>query len=162
MTLAYFVLWLMLNGRVTAEVIFVGIVVSVSLDSFVRRVLGIRINLSFPLFLRLLPDALLYAVILVWEIIKANLALIRLILAPRIEVEPCLVRMRTRLRSDAARVALANSITLTPGTLTVGMTGDCFLIHAIDREIAKGLSGSLLERLLLRMERRAGWRKNHG
>ena len=161
MTLVYFILWLTLNGRATSEAVFVGIFVSVGLDWFVRNALGLRSGPPLSVLLRLLPDALLYAAILVWEIIKANFAIIRLVLAPRIEAEPCLVRMRTGLKSEAARVALANSITLTPGTLTVELRGDSLLVHALDRKMAEGLSDSLFERLLLRMERRAGQEDAH-
>ncbi|MBR1671811.1 MAG: Na+/H+ antiporter subunit E [Fretibacterium sp.] len=153
MTLAYFVLWLALNGRVTGEVLILGIPVAVGLDYLMRRALGIRFpSVSVPVLVRLLPGALLYTGALVCEIIKANVAIIRLILAPSIEVEPCLVRLRTKLRTRAARVALANSITLTPGTITVALEGDELLIHALNHEIAEGLADSSFERLLSEME----------
>ena len=60
---------------------------------------------------------------------------------------------RSQLKTNAARVALANSITLTPGTITVSLEGDELLVHALNREIAAGLEGSIFERLLARMER---------
>ena len=75
-----------------------------------------------------------------------------MVLAPHIEVEPCLVRMSTSLKSTAARVVLANSITLTLGTITVELKDDHLLVHALDREIAKGLHRSVFERILGRME----------
>ena len=87
------------------------------------------------------------------EIIRANFAIIRLVLAPDIEVEPCIVKFNTSLKTEAARIALANSITLTPGTITVSLEGDELLVHALNREIAHGLEGSIFEKLLMRMER---------
>ena len=90
--------------------------------------------------------------VLLFEIIKANFAIIKLVLAPEIEVEPCLVKFNTPLKSEGARVALANSITLTPGTITVSLEGSELLVHALNREIADGLEDSLFERLLTRME----------
>ena len=75
-----------------------------------------------------------------------------MVLSPVIEVEPCLIRFRTDLRSEAARVALANSITLTPGTLTVFLEGKDFLIHALDRSMARGVNESIFVRQLRRME----------
>ena len=74
-------------------------------------------------------------------------------LAPQIDVEPCLVKFKTKLKTNAARVAFANSITLTPGTITVSLEGSELLVHALNREIAGGLKGSIFERLLARMER---------
>lgn len=152
MTFVYFVLWLMLNGRVTGEIFILGIPVATGLDCLMRRTLAVRLVPDFLALIRLLPGALLYAGTLVCAIVKANLAMIRLILAPNIEVEPCLVRFRTKLKTNAARVVLANSITLTPGTLTVALEGDELLVHAINHEMAKGLIHSEFERLLSRME----------
>ena len=109
--------------------------------------------------LRLLPRVLFYLALLFIEIVKANLQVIRLVLSPVIEVEPCLVRFRTDLRSEAARVALANSITLTPGTLTVSLEGNDLLIHALDRDMARGVDESVFVRHLRRMEETAGTKR---
>ena len=152
MTSAYFVLWLILNGRVTWEVLILGLPVALGLDWFTRRALNIRFPFSLPALVRLLPGALLYAGTLICAIVKANFVVIRLILAPKIEVEPCLVRIHTKLRTNAARVALANSITLTPGTVTVALEGDELLVHALNRKMAEGLADSEFERRLLQME----------
>ena len=105
-------------------------------------------------FLKILPEVLIYAIVLLIEIMKANLAITKLVIAPQIEVEPCLVKFRPKLKTHAARVALANSITLTPGTITVSLDDDEFLVHALNRDIAGGLQESLFERLLKRMERK--------
>ena len=172
MTLVYFFLWVTLNGRVTWEVILLGVPVAFGLDCFMqhagrgggesggrgqplvdgRRTLNVRFPSSLPTLVRLLPGALLYAGTLICAIVKANLGVIRLILAPKIEVEPCLVRVRTKLKTHAARVALANSITLTPGTVTVALEGEELLVHALTREMAEGLADSEFERRLLQME----------
>ncbi|MBQ3653537.1 MAG: Na+/H+ antiporter subunit E [Synergistaceae bacterium] len=154
MSLVYFVLWVIFNGRVTAEIVIAGAVISLGLDLFVKRCLHIRFTgANFLRCVKLLPDAVFYGVVLLVEIVRANAAITRLVLAPRIEVEPCLVKFRTQLKTNAARVALANSITLTPGTITVSLEGDELLVHALNREIAAGLEGSIFERLLARMER---------
>ena len=67
-------------------------------------------------------------------------------------MDPCLIRFRTDLGTEAARVALANSITLTPGTITVSLDGDGLLVHALDRDMARGLDESVFVRQLRRME----------
>ena len=154
MSIIYFLLWVIFNGRITVEIVIIGALISFVLDIFIRKIL--RLNLTVHNLLkavRLLPDILLYMVVLLVEIVRANFAITRLVLAPEIEVEPCLVKFRTPLRTEAARVALANSITLTPGTITVSLDGNDLLVHALNREIAKGLEGSVFERLRSRMER---------
>ena len=71
--------------------------------------------------------ALVYAGALVWEVLLANLDVAYRVLHPRLPIRPGIVRVRTRLRSTAARTVLANSITLTPGTLTVELLDGGFL-----------------------------------
>ena len=154
MSLVYFALWVVFNGRVTLEIFIAGALIALMLDLFIKKVL--RLNLTFSAllkFLKISPDILFYAVVLLVEILKANFAIIKLVLAPDIEVEPCLVKFNTPLKTEAARTALANSITLTPGTITVSLEGNELVVHALNREIAEGLQGSIFERLLSRMER---------
>ena len=154
MSLVYFLLWIIFNGRITLEIVIAGALISFMLDFFIRKVL--RLSLTFNTLImaaRILPDILLYIVVLLVEIVRANIAITRLVLAPEISVEPCLVKFRTPLRTEAARVALANSITLTPGTITVSLDGNTLLVHALNRDIAQGLEGSTFEKLLARMER---------
>lgn len=105
-------------------------------------------------FLKIFPYMFLYAIVLLVEIVRANFSIIRIVLAPEIEVEPCILKFRTALKSTAARVALANSITLTPGTITVSIDGDELLVHALNHEFAGGLEGSVFEKILSGMERK--------
>ena len=155
MVLIYFSLWIIFNGRVTLEILIAGALVSFLLDIFVKKILKINLTgATLIKFLKILPEVLIYAAVLLIEIIKANFAITKLVIAPKIEVEPCLVKFKSKLKTHAARVALANSITLTPGTITVSLENDEFLVHALDRNIAEGLQGSLFERLLKRMERK--------
>lgn len=151
MILLYFVIWLTVNGRITTETVIVGAIVSAALHLLSRSFPSAR-PLPFFSVLHHIPGGLFYLLLLLVEIVKANLQVIRLVLSPVIEVEPCLVRFRTDLRTEAARVALANSITLTPGTLTVSLKGNNLLIHALDRGMARGLDESALVRQLRRME----------
>ena len=77
---------------------------------------------------------------------------IHLALSIRNEIDPVVVRFRTDLKSKAAKVALANSITLTPGTITVDLEGDELIIHALDAELVEGIDESIFVRLLRKME----------
>ena len=154
LSLVYFALWVIFNGRVTLEIVIAGAVISLLLDQFVKRVMGIKFaGITFWKILKLFPDAVFYVIVLLIEIIKANISITRLVLAPNINIEPCLVKFSVPLKTNAARVVLANSLSLTPGTITVSLDGNEFLVHALSREIAGGLEGSIFERLLARMER---------
>ena len=154
MSLVYFLLWLIFNGRITFEIVVIGALISFMLDLFIRKVLRLNLTVSnLIMAAKILPDIVLYVIGLLVEIVRANFSITRLVLSPRIEVEPCLVKFRTPLKTEAARVALANSITLTPGTITVSLDGDNLLVHALNRKLADGLEGSVFERLLARMER---------
>ena len=97
MALVYFILWLTVNGRVTMETVITGAVVSWVLHLLSRSFPSAR-PLPFISVLRHLPEELFYLFLLLIEIVKANLQVIRLVLSPVIEVEPCLVRFRTDLR----------------------------------------------------------------
>ncbi len=153
MLIIYFILWLILNGSTDTEVLILGVIISFSLNYFLQRIVKIQPVVISPFALiKLLPGVILYISVLIIEIIKANFAMIKLVLAHDIDVEPCLVRIHTKLKSRTARVALANSITLTPGTITVNLSGNELLVHALNHDFAKGLYNSNFERLLSEME----------
>ncbi len=87
---------------------------------------------------------------LTWEIIKANFHVMYITLHPRMHdlIDPQIVTFKTNLKSDMAITTLANSITLTPGTITVTADSDGFFrVHAIDRASAEALPGVMLEKV---------------
>lgn len=66
------------------------------------------------------------------ELVKSNIDVMRRVVAPRVRINPAIVEVQTRLKTESGRLALANSITLTPGTLTTDIIGDRLYIHWID------------------------------
>ncbi|HAX92930.1 MAG TPA: hypothetical protein DCY25_03100 [Bacteroidales bacterium] len=74
---------------------------------------------------------LVYLAVFIWSCIKANFDVAYRVLHPRMPIKPGIVKVRTTLKSEFARMLLANSITMTPGTLTVDIIGDDFYIHWI-------------------------------
>ncbi len=86
------------------------------------------------------------------EIVKASVCVLRLILTPGLEPEPALIYFDTGLKSGTAKMILANSITLTPGTITVSVEGEQFCVHCLDLELAEGLENSVFVKLLEEME----------
>ena len=76
-----------------------------------------------------------------WQIVLSNIDVIRRVLDPRMPIDPCLIEIETPLRSEFALVTLGNSITLTPGTITVSVDSEkgSFLVHALAKEPADAL-----------------------
>ena len=82
---------------------------------------------------------------LLYEIIVANLHLVYLVCRPQ-RLRPQIVRFRTQLRGDVAKVFLGNAITLTPGTITLDIDGDEFIVHAVSDVSAASLRTGEMER----------------
>jgi multicomponent Na+:H+ antiporter subunit E len=74
---------------------------------------------------------LVYLVIFIWECIKANFDVAYRVLHPAMPIKPGIVKVKTSLRSGFAKTLLANSITMTPGTITVDIIDDDFYVHWI-------------------------------
>ncbi len=74
---------------------------------------------------------LFYIPWLIWQIILASLQVAYVVLHPRMPINPSLLKFKTKLPNITARVILGNSITLTPGTLTINIADDEFLVHAL-------------------------------
>jgi multicomponent Na+:H+ antiporter subunit E len=98
---------------------------------------------------------LLYLPWLLYQIMLSTLHVAYLALHPKMKdrIDPTIVTFKTILKTDIAKVALANSITLTPGTITVRIEKDIFYVHAISRKAAAGLPGEMEERLAKIFER---------
>ncbi len=90
-----------------------------------------------------------YIAWLLWRIVVANWHVLKLALSPRLKenLDPQMVKFRTGLESEFEKYVFAQSITLTPGTVTVRIEGDEFLVHAISKESAEGLMGPMAERV---------------
>ena len=151
MLVIFFLAWLIFNGRITLEIVLFGIAVSALVFVFVCKFMGYSIKKEL-LFYKKIPQLLRYIAILVWEIVKANLAVCRMILTRKEVMEPVLVRVHTNLKTETAKVMLANSITLTPGTITVSMTDDTLLVHCLDKSLSDGMEDSVFVEMLENLE----------
>lgn len=151
MLLLFFLAWVVFNGRLTLEIALFGIAVAGAVFFFVCRFMDYSLKQELRLY-RLLPAFVQYLYYLMKEIILANLTVTRLILTRKEEMEPVLVHVHADLKSETARVILANSITLTPGTITVSLTEDKLLVHCLDKSLSEGMDDSVFVRLLQKME----------
>ena len=147
MAILLFLLWIIWNGKVNAEIVLFGVALTVLVLLFAAKVLGYSLKSerllwkNFPLFLR-------YVMVLIAEIFKAALAVGRLAYIPKGEPAPVIVEFHSGLPSDFLNALLANSITLTPGTFTLIQEGDRFVVHCLRREFAEGIEDSVFVRIL--------------
>ena len=151
MFLIFFALWIIFNGKFTVEIVLFGIGIAAAVDFFIIKFMDYNPRNTWRA-IKLLPQIIRYLWVLVREIFIANVQTTKMIYSAKVEVEPVLVTFKTKLKTENARVALANSITLTPGTITVSLEGNEFVVHCLDRDYAEGIENTIFEKLLLKME----------
>ncbi|MBN1777049.1 MAG: Na+/H+ antiporter subunit E [Clostridiales bacterium] len=152
MLTALFLLWIAFNGRVTLEIAGIGAVIVAALYFFCVKFLdyGLRRELRI---LRMIPAALVYVAVLLKEIVQASFQLMRIMLRTKYEVKPQLITFCTPLKTTLAQSLLANSITLTPGTLSVFCEGEKLTVHCLDQSFAEGIENLSFQRRLMRLEK---------
>ena len=147
-----FAFWLLLSGLYTPFLVLAGLGTSLAVAALAWR-MGAADSEGYPVELTL--ATVTYWPWLVKEIIVSGWQVTRIVLHPRLPVSPQLVRFKPSQRTPVGLVTHANSITLTPGTLTVEAEQDSFLVHALTRAGAAGLEGSEMDRRVSRLEGKA-------
>jgi len=148
-----FVLWLLLSGYFDVPLLLSFGVLSCALAVLVAwRVEVIAPEERSPR-LRLNVHALGYWPWLLWQVVLANLDVAKCILDPSLPIRPMMIGLRPSQRSDLGRVIYANSITLTPGTVTTSLSGDSLEVHALTREGADELLAGDMDRRVAGLER---------
>ena len=147
----YLSLWLVFFSKISVEITVAGVIVS-----FIMYMFTCRFMLYEPIADRKLLSNLLlglrYAAVLIYEIAKANFIMFKIVFSRKIEIEPKLKYFKTNLKTNAARVVLANSITLTPGTITVALNDNMLCVHCLNAEMAEGIEDSVFVRQLSKFE----------
>lgn len=133
------------------EIVLFGLVISGLMYAFVCKFMDYSPKRDLAVF-RKSGYILQYVGVLMAEIVKATMAVIKLIISAKYEPEPVIISFRTDLKTKTARVLLANSITLTPGTITASLDGDELVVHCLDKEFAEGMDSSIFVKLLKRLE----------
>ncbi|HDJ34591.1 MAG TPA: Na+/H+ antiporter subunit E [Bacteroidetes bacterium] len=125
------IIWIALTRSLSPSELVAGFVVSFFLSLLLY---GNFEKAGFPPIpgLKKIGYSLLYAVVLLKEIILANLDVAYRVLHPKMPIKPGIVIIKTGLKQDLAKLILANSITLTPGTFTLDIEDDRLLIHWIN------------------------------
>jgi multicomponent Na+:H+ antiporter subunit E len=150
LALALFAFWLLLSGHYTPFLLAAGVASSLFIVWFSDRMMSVVDREGHPIHLTL--GALTYWPWLLWEIAKSAWDVTKRILDPKLPISPVLVRLKAGQHSTVGRVIYANSITLTPGTITMELEGDDLLVHALTREGAESLKGGDMDRRCCRFE----------
>lgn len=147
-----FAFWLLLSGVFTPFLIGAGAGSAIAVVWFARRMDLVDVE-SFPLVMW--HTTFRYWPWLLKEIVKSGWNVTCIVLAPALPVSPTLVRFRPGQRTPVGLVTHANSITLTPGTITIEATPDEFLVHGLTREGALGCVDSEMDRRVTALEGRS-------
>lgn len=137
-----YLFWLLLSGFFTAFLMSAGAGSALAVVWFARRMYGAqppgrRVHLGLRAFT--------YGPWLLKEIAKSAWSVSRIVLDPRLPISPTLVRFRPSQKTEVGLVIHANSITLTPGTITIEADGGEFLVHGLTRDAAQGAVGSEMD-----------------
>jgi len=144
-----FAFWLLLSGIYTPFLVLSGLGASIAVAALAWR-MGVADPEGHPI--QWSPGIAAYWPWLIKEIACSGWQVTRIILDPRLPISPTLARFTPSQRSTVGLVTHANSITLTPGTITVEAEREGFLVHSLTRAGAEGLANSEMDRRVSRLE----------
>ena len=142
-------LWLLLSGYLLPLIIALG-VASIALVLWLGHRMDVVDHESHPIHMA--AKGLIYFPWLMWEIVKANIDVALAIIKGKKAIAPKTMRVTASQRSDVGRVTYANSITLTPGTVTAYVDGDIFIVHALTEGSAEGLETGDMDKRVTALE----------
>jgi len=143
-------LWLALSGYYLALLLFLG-----ALSALLATVIALRMEIvdheTYPV--RVTWGIVSYWGWLMWQIARSNFDVARIILSPSLPISPKVVRVKASQRTKIGLVTYANSITLTPGTVSIDLDGDTIEVHALTEEVAGEVQAGQMDRRVSGMER---------
>ncbi len=147
-----FVTWLLLSGKYEPLIIAFGVFSSIATALITRR-MGLNDDEGHPIHLWWRVPV--YWGWLFWEIVKANIDVAKRIIDPRLPISPVLITLETSQATEFGQVIYANSITLTPGTVSLRIDKNTIEVHALSEELAADLETGTMDRMTTWFEGRA-------
>jgi multicomponent Na+:H+ antiporter subunit E len=144
-----FVVWLAWSGHTEPLLVALG-VASAAIATVLGWKLGVIDEEGYPY--QLARGFITFIPWLIWEIVKANLQVARIILTPNMPIRPVLARVRASQKTEIGRVIHANTITITPGTVTLDLTEHDLVVHALTPEGASADASGVIDRRICRLE----------
>ena len=151
MYIVFFILWIIFNGRITTEIVIFGLVIAAVMYAFICKFMDYSLKKEL-FYIKKFPYIIEYLYYLVREIVKANFATMKLTLSSAYAIEPVLIHFESPVKSKTTKFLLANSITLTPGTITVSIVENEFTVHCLDKTLAEGIEDSVFVKILRKIE----------
>lgn len=142
-------IWVILSGNIDASHLTMGVISCLFVTWISGDLLYLDRSKTSLVRIKHTSGIILYIPWLIWEIVKANLHVLKLAVMPGAmkDVQPRIVRYKTYLKSHSSRFIFANSITLTPGTVTLKMIDDVLYVHAISKDAADSIGGDMEKKI---------------
>jgi len=149
-TILLWVFWIILTASLNLSSLLIGLVSAFLVTLICQALLHPhleRVNMSIGTAFR----HLFYIPFLFKEIVKANIDVAERVIDPKLPIDPTVIKFKFPLEEDLPRIALANSITLTPGTLTIDVEDHEFTIHCLAEEHVRGIFEESLQKNVIRL-----------
>lgn len=153
---ALFLLWIFFNARLTWDVIMVGLFICLLVGILLRAAIDYSPRKELRFLMRL-PAIARYLAVLFKEIVMANWQMVKIIVNPFSRIEGQLTFFTAKdLKTPYGRSLLGNSITITPGTITVQLKNGRYCVHGLRADFVDGIEDSTLAREAARLEAKFG------
>jgi multicomponent Na+:H+ antiporter subunit E len=143
--------WIVLTERLTAEGLIVGCLISLGVEFFYKY-LKVNDRENKSILIKNPKLSILYIAELLKEIVISNIHVAKIVLSPNLRISPRVIKLKTGIKSDFNRAIFANSMTLTPGTITISMQKDELLIHCLEDKSTGEVQDSKLEKIIMKSE----------
>ena len=153
MYLLLFLLWIVFNGKVTPEILIIGVPVTAAVGWFMYAAFSYTVKTELTIW-RIAPLIVEFWFFLIVEVIKANIKVTQAVLNKNRPLKQTLVTFDMDLKHSFTRYLFANSITLTPGTITVDVNGDRFIVHCLSEDLLDGVENGRIAEILRKVEAR--------
>ena len=151
MFILLFLLWVALNGKITLEIIVLGFFIIGLVYWFMCKCLEYSPTSELKI-LKNTFKAIKYVLVLFVEIIKSSFIVLKFTFAKELNIEPQIVFFKVPLKNEFLKTVLANSITLTPGTITLNVEEETFCVHALDYTLVEDIEKLVFIKLLKEMQ----------
>ena len=141
MPVFFFIFWVILNSRITFEVIITGIIVAFLIGLLFYRFIGLNPRTELKA-LKKIGAIIIFLGAVFFEVIKANYQMVKLLLSPKIKTDPIIKYFDSPVRSDLAKMAMACTINLTPGTVLIELSDNRFGVHTINAKFVEGMEST--------------------
>ncbi|MBS3885817.1 MAG: Na+/H+ antiporter subunit E [Dethiobacter sp.] len=150
-TIILLIFWFLMSPSLSLRNIAVGLVCCLAVTYFWSPDL-FKPGQPFRIAPRQVAQLAVYLLLLAYNVVVANVHVALIVLSPKLPISPGFILVKTKLQNELTRTLYANSITLTPGTITINLNSDRLLVHALTKGTAQGVCDWHLENRLREME----------